>query len=234
MTRLPEKLSVSHLSPAVLDGSEEREASTEEDVGRPILPAFLSGHRADESALRGIATHNFLQFCDFARLGNDGAENELSRLVELGFISRENAARVRLGEIERFVISDFFTDLISAKRLHREFRFNVLLPAAIFTEKPETVTLLSDEQVLVQGVIDCIVETESGELILADYKTDRLTKEELFDEEKARATLSGKHSAQLEYYSLAIEKIFGRPPSYALIYSLPLGKALRIDTKTKS
>ena len=119
--------------------------------------------------------------------------------------------------------------LRSARRLHRELRFNALLPAALFTENEQTEAALLDEEILVQGVIDCIIETDGGELILVDYKTDRLSRAELENEELARKTLSEKHSLQLGYYRLAIEKIFGKAPSRSLIYSLPLGKALDVS-----
>ena len=228
LTRLPEKLSVSRLSPAVLDGGEQSETPMPSDEGRPILPAFIEGRRSDESALRGIATHNFLQFCDLARLAERGASEELSRLVSLGFMSEEAAARVRQSEIEAFCRSELFEMLRKAKRLHRELRFNALLPAALFTENEAAEAALRDEEMLVQGVIDCIIETEDGELILVDYKTDRLTNAELLDEELARKTLCEKHSLQLGYYRLAIEKIFGKAPSRTLIYSLPLAKALDV------
>lgn len=237
MTKMPEKLSVSRLSPAVLDGEEtgdlpgEKEPPLQKRERRATRPAFISGERQDESALRGIATHNFLQFCDFSALKERSAEDELERLVALEFISRKNAELVRLAELEKFRRSDFFSELLRAKRLLREFRFNVLLPAPLFTESPEAQAALSGDGLLVQGVIDCIIENEGGELILVDYKTDRLSKDELSDEEKARRTLSEKHALQLGYYSLAIEQIFGRAPRRALIYSLHLGRALEITPK---
>ena len=237
MTKMPEKLSVSKLSPAVLDGEAaadlpgEKEPAKEPRERRATRPSFLSGERQDESALRGIATHNFLQFCDFSALRERSADEELERLVALDFISRKNAELVRLGELEKFRRSDFFSELLRAKRLLREFRFNVLLPAPLFTESPEAQKALSDDGLLVQGVIDCIIEGEGGELILVDYKTDRLSKDELADEERARQRLSEKHASQLGYYALAVERIFGRAPSRTLIYSLHLGRALEITPK---
>ena len=81
---------------------------------------------------------------------------------------------------------------------------------------------------LVQGVIDCLIENPDGTLRLIDYKTDRLTREEMEDEDLARATLSKKHSLQLSYYALAVEKIFGKKPTRVEVYSLPLGKTVEI------
>ena len=79
-----------------------------------------------------------------------------------------------------------------------------------------------------QGVIDCLIEDENGDFHLVDYKTDRLTKEELLDKSLAEKTLNEKHSLQLSYYARAVEKIFARKPSTVRVYSLPLGDTVDI------
>ena len=235
LTRLPEKLSISKLHPAVLDDTNPElsmsieEKREKESTKRTHVPEFVSGTREDESARMGIITHNFLQFFDPAHLSENGAEAELERLISERFISEENKHRVRLDEIKLFEKSELFSKMKSAKKLYREFRFNCMLPARLFTESEEQKKLYYDEQILLQGVIDCIYEDECGNLHLVDYKTDRLTKSELSDVSLAKATLERKHALQLSYYSLAVEKIFGRAPASVGIYSLPLGKTLEID-----
>ena len=225
LTVLPEKMSVSTISPGVLDGTEAEAVSLvkEDEEDRKILPAFASGTSADESAKRGIATHYFMQFFDIDALAHGSATDELKRLVERGFISKEDGARVRIKEIERFKKSSLFEEMRSAKSLYREFRFNVLLPAGEFTEEEKKKEALRDREILVQGVIDCILLREDGSLALYDYKTDRLTKEELADPNLAAAKLREKHKNQLELYALAVEKIFGKLPTTLEVYSLPLG-----------
>ena len=234
LTALPEKLSVSKLYPTVLDGTEEQEISLSKE-GNEVLssqkeyvPAFISGAPADVSAKRGIATHNFMQFFDIAALAETDVKTELDRLVQKGFISEKNASLVRLDELYLFEKSELFSNMINANRLFREFRFNTRLPARLFTADEEKRRLFGDYTVLVQGVIDCIIENADGTLRLIDYKTDRLTRQELTDEDLARKKLSEKHSRQLFYYSLAVERIFGKKPMQTEIYSLPLGKTVKI------
>ena len=229
LTTLPEKLSVSSLSPAVLDESDGGVLNFDEKDERITLPSFITGRRSDESALRGIATHNFLQFCSLESLENLSAKEELERLIHGGFISAEVGARVRLGEIERFVSSSLFKKMRAAKGLYRELRFNCTLPAKDFTEQDEKKSLLEREQILVQGVIDCVIIRDDGSLEVVDYKTDRLTKEELDDPALAKKTLVQKHALQLNYYRHAVKSIFGREPSRVIIYSLPLGMELEVD-----
>jgi len=169
LTELPEKMSVSLMSPYVLDGTDAesvRPLERDEDVGRSILPAFADGGMADESAKRGIATHYFMQFCDFDRLARDGAEAELSRLVASEYLSKADGERVRLNEIDAFRRSALFDEMRRARNIYREFRFNVRLPAESFTSEEERARALKGRDVLVQGVIDCIVERDDGTLCL--------------------------------------------------------------------
>ena len=247
---LPEKVSVSRLSPTTLDSSEDSEITldelliaegvltlsenkVEDEDGtvdhRPILPAFMDGAPSDESAKRGIATHNVLQFCDFERLESSGAKEELERLVNDGFLSRKDADRVRIPELDAFVRSELFREMRRAKRLYRELRFNVKLHAELFTKDGERKAALSSSEVLVQGVIDCIIEGEDGELHLIDYKTDRLTWEERKNEALAAERLRRSHTLQLSYYSEAILRMFGKKPSRIGVYSLHLGKEISIE-----
>ena len=87
---------------------------------------------------------------------------------------------------------------------------------------------LSTERLAVQGVIDLFYTDENGKLILADYKTDRLSAAELADPSLAAHKLSARHGEQLAYYALALRELCGRAPDRVQIYSLPLGMALDV------
>lgn len=242
LTEIPEKMSVSRLYPTVLDdtgdemvlfGDEmpEREAAEREVVRRDALPDFITGTEADESARRGIATHMVLQFCDLENLKSRGARAELERLRAQDFLSERNKERVRLYEIELFAKSALFADMLKAKRLYRELRFNCRLPASLFTDDEAKKAKLRDTGILVQGVIDCLIEDSEGNLHLVDYKTDRLTREELSDVHLAEKKLNDKHALQLSYYAMAVKKMFGREPSTVSVYSMPLGHTVPIKVK---
>ena len=233
---LPEKLSVSALYPAVLDGTGAEDVKLDTaapdteapDGGRPIIPDFISGRAADESARRGIATHMFLQFCDLDRLASMGAGEELRRLVELEFLSEKDGARVRLPEIEAFRNSPLFSDMRGAVRLWRELRFNVRLPADRFTENEEAKAALAEDKILVQGVIDCLIEDSEGNMHLVDYKTDRLSAHEIENPSEGEERLRRAHSLQLSYYKEAVFSMFGKYPKKTGVYSLHLGYEIEI------
>ena len=242
-TEIPEKMSVSRLYPTVLDGTDDtvmlfedertkHEAAEGEVVRRDALPDFMTGTEGDESARRGIATHMVLQFCDLENLKTRGARAELERLHAADFLSLRNKERVRLYEIDLFARSELFTQMLKVRKLYRELRFNCRLPAATFTKDEERRRALGDTGILVQGVIDCLIEDVNGDLHLIDYKTDRLTKEELGDAELAARKLNEKHALQLSYYAMAIKKMFGRAPTTVSVYSMPLGKTVPISVMT--
>ncbi len=241
LTELPSKLSVSRLYPGMLDPEEESLTAAEADASDdlPLLskqelprPKFLSDEprRSITSAEKGTATHVFLQFCDFDRCVSDGISAELARLVERRFMTPTMADAVNILQIERFFESDFFASLRSARRIWREQRFNILLPASSFTELPESAQKLEGEQILVQGVMDIFFEDNDGNIILCDYKTDRLTRDELENPALAAEKLTGRHGTQLSYYAEALTRMLGKRPAKVLIYSLPLGDTVDIKT----
>ena len=169
-----------------------------------------------------------MQFCDFGRLATDGAEAELTRLRERGFLTAEDAALVRLREIEAFCRSPLFAALTAGGELYREQRFHVRMPAAAFTTDPVRQAAYRDRTVLVQGVMDAVLRRPDGQLWLIDYKTDRLTREERADRTLAAAKLAARHGLQLSYYAQACRDLFGRLPDKILLYSLHLGDAIEL------
>jgi len=220
LNKIPSKLSVSKLSPTVLDGTENDEV--EQNISIDTIPAFLSEGRAKHSGAEiGTATHLFMQFCDFSSLEKKGAQYELERLHKEGFISDSVKSLVNIKYIEAFVESHLFKELKSALWIKREFRFNVLLPASEFSSDAE----LQNEKVLVQGVTDCIYEAPDGRVVLVDYKTDSV------NADNYRSVLLSRHRNQLSYYKKACEMMLEREISQVLLYSISVAKSVEIEYK---
>lgn len=235
LSDLPAKLSVSRLSPEVLDIGDGTAAARPEDLLDPDVEALLhtfeqepvfEAEEKPDAAKKGTATHEFLQFCDFKNAKKKGVEAELCRLIEKRFLPPDIREAVRLNELSAFFESDFYLDLAHAREIHRETRFNIFLPAASFTADPERKEQLAGEKLLVQGVIDLFFTDAKGGLVLCDYKTDRLPPEALQNPEAAKNFLFERHGEQLRYYREALRQICGRVPDRTLLYSLPLGRAL--------
>lgn len=243
LTHLPKKLAVSRLSPSMLDESEQAETSEgapldlaeilaeskQEFTSKPLrLPKILAETREAAANEKGIATHMFMQFCSFERLSLQGAEAELAHLVANGYLDEYTAGLIRLEELNRFVGSALLAEMLDAREIYRELRFHLRLPAQDFTENAELKAKLAGETIYVQGVIDAVICHNDGTITLVDYKTDRLTREELANRELAEAKLRARHGGQLKYYTTAIERMFGVTPRAVLLYSLPLGDTIAL------
>lgn len=234
LRNIPAKLTVSKLRPDILNLSGDEKLSLDAGVAVSMpekmpLPRFMGGDRRS-AADAGTATHIYMQFCDWKRLYDGGAEAELGRLLSCGFISAENAALVRLDEIELFRRSNIIMRLMSAKEVLREKRFNAMLPACDFTTDLTLAEKLHRDgiNITVQGVVDCIFTDSDGKTVLLDYKTDRLTEKELDDRHLAEKKLAARHSRQLLLYRDICERIYGRSFDGIYIYSLPMGDIVEI------
>lgn len=235
LSRLPAKLSVSRLAPEILDvydvESTGEDALLDPDV-EALLHTFERAPRfgaerksAPDAAARGTATHEFLQFCDFERAEKD-LDKELERLIDARFLPPEAKSAIRRKELAQFFESDFYRTLKSGSSCHRETRFNVFLPAADFTASNDLKRELAGEHLLVQGVIDLFFTDKDGNLVLCDYKTDRIPHQIGDDLRRAREFLFSRHGTQLSYYKKALFELTGKEPDKTVIYSLPLGTAL--------
>ncbi len=228
LQRIPAKLSVSRLSPNVLDENDDSMDLFAEQK-TPIPDFFISDRPSRvSSAQRGTATHVFLQFCDFSYAERHGVKEEIARLVEKQFLPQNFAEILYSEELESFLQSDLFQEIKHADRMIREQRFNLFLSPDAFTQDKDFRQKLQDEKLAVQGVIDLILIDRDGNVSLFDYKTDRLTKEERSDETLAQTTLQNRHGLQLSYYAHAIAKLFGRPCKKVCVYSTHAGKLFDI------
>lgn len=237
ISKLPAKLSVSALSPKVLDVADEHAASLEQlndsfekQFGNSFTsPESLNAENGASAAERGTATHAFLQFCDFDNAVKHGIDNEIARLREKKFISEKYADIINKYQLKAFFESELYERISNAKRLWREQRFNIFLPASEFTQEEEKSKLLKDETIAVQGVIDIFFEDIDGRIVLCDYKTDYLTKEEISNPTLAADKLNERHAKQLSYYAKAIEEILGKAPDEVVVYSLPLKDSINVE-----
>ena len=232
-SELPAKISVSKLLPETPRSTEENEITElfEENDSKYMPPAILRGEKTDTitPTMRGTATHLFLQFCDYEKLAENGVKEELARLVECGFIPSDSERLVFMDELERFTESELFVELSRAKNIIREQRFNILLPPSALSTEEDFLRQTEGEMLAVQGVIDLLYKTSDGELILCDYKTDRLTYEERQDAAALKQKMTERHAKQLRYYAEAVEKLFERKCQKVLVYSTHAARTVEID-----
>ncbi|MBR5782944.1 MAG: helicase-exonuclease AddAB subunit AddA [Clostridia bacterium] len=210
-TTLPVKLSVSEVK-GMREKDPEAAELIPEHFGRR-RPSFLRNATAGNAV--GNAVHKFMQFADFKALAApDGFEREKERLMQKDFLTSAEIALVPSAQIEGFVRQPLFRDMITADVLEKEKRFFFSLPAdRLFAGCGET------EPILLQGVLDCFYE-KNGQLIIVDYKTDRLSDPKQFVE---------RYGLQLRLYRYALKQIYGKKADKLYIYSFYLGEVIEIS-----
>ncbi len=174
---------------------------------KPSRPSFIR-EKSLSPAERGTALHMAMQFVDFSKCRTpDGAAEELLRLYNERFLTKAQMECITPSHITAFVTSNIGKEMEEAERLEREFKFSVLLPANELLDEPA----LSDEKILLQGVIDMYFEKD-GEIFIVDFKTDRRPPE---------GELLEKYKAQLHAYRRALFEMTGRAASRLILYLVP-------------
>ena len=166
-----------------------------------------------------------MQFCDCARAKKCGIDEERARLIEARYIPPQARDEIFTEELECFFDSDLYKEILSAKEVIREQRFNILLPSSDFSKDEEFIRT-TDEPLAVQGVIDLILVNESGDVSVYDYKTDRLSRKEKADNDLRAKKLMSLHAEQLGYYMIAAERLFGKKPVRVAVYSTAAAKTV--------
>ena len=189
---------------------------------------LLSAGRRPTAAERGTAAHLFLQYCDYGLVRRNGLEEEISRLAEQGFLSARTAEILDRSMLEKFFNSRFFLRMTSAVKLERELKFNRMVPLSSLTAFPALAKLLEGRSLMVRGSVDLLCEFEDGHLELCDYKTDHITEAERKDPSLLAHRMTEQHRDQLLQYAAAITELYGKAPTHAYIFSLPLGEAVEI------
>ena len=177
------------------------------------VPSFLSGDGLT-GAQKGIATHTFMQYADYERAARD-VRGEIERLADKGIITGLQAKGIDVPAVEKFFSGELAARMLASGTVMREKKFTIEVP---INEVYEGTDEFSDERVMIQGIADCAFE-ENGELVVVDYKTDKLKTEEEFIE---------KYSSQISLYKKALSICTDYPVKETVLYSFFLGKAISV------
>ncbi|MBQ8804627.1 MAG: helicase-exonuclease AddAB subunit AddA [Tyzzerella sp.] len=214
--KIKQKMSVSELKKRIFMEEEGEEAFKEEEV-IPLLPKFVQEKEELTGASRGTAYHRFLELLDFSKTYHEEElQKVLQEKVAERLIDEDMAECIRISDILTFLQSNAgkrMQKASDAEKLHAEQPFVLGLPAKN-VYSGET----SEEIVLIQGIIDVYFE-EDGELVILDYKTDKVFRAE---------ELVEKYHAQLDYYAEALERLTGKRVKEKIIYSFTLQKEIEV------
>lgn len=202
--------------PAKRAASDGSERGINREYFASSCPAFMSAGGLTP-AQRGTATHKFMQFSDYAA-ARDNISAELDRLVESGFLSKDEGKAVNVGAVRRFFASPLAGRIFASDSVMREKKFAALFSADFFY--PELKDGAAEEKIVVQGIADCVF-VEDGKLVIVDYKTDTgVNAEELLE----------RYSAQLEIYREALSQALEMPVKETLLYSFYMNSAVKVGT----
>ena len=168
-------------------------------------------------ARRGTLYHSVLEWLD----PHEEIGAQLLRWEKEGLISAEEKATIDQNSIRGFLFSPLgrrFVQAYDAGRAWREKQFIIGVPVREIWKDVKIRPGDENELVMIQGIIDLYFE-EDGGIILADYKTDRVSDPE---------ALADMYREQLLLYRRALSMFTHLPVREMWIYSLTLGEAIRV------
>ncbi len=200
--------------PAKLAASQTPHGALQRQFVAAATPTFL-GKTGLTAAERGTAMHHFMLLADYERAASD-PEQELARLVSVGALTEAQAAVIDRKRLGAFFGSALYQRMSRSPRCLREFPFTALRPAY---QLDPALAEEDGEYTVMQGIADCVFY-EDGELVIVDYKTDRVkTAEELLD----------RYTGQLNIYRQSLGEALGLPVRECLLYSFTLDRTIRVD-----
>ena len=180
-----------------------------------LKPAFMS--KGNTSAVeRGTAHHKFLQFCNFKDAKND-LQAELDRLLSENILTQEQFDAINKDEIQKFLDGSLAKRITASPLIMREERFTVNIKAGMLDSTLEGNS--ADTRVVMQGAVDLIFK-EDNELVVVDYKTDRV---------RDISRLKELYAKQLNLYKLAVEEFTDYKVKECIIYSIHLNDYISVD-----
>jgi ATP-dependent helicase/nuclease subunit A len=205
---LPGKMSVTELK-RLYEDPDPDEAERIQPVSWS-RPSFIQQQDGPTAAERGSLYHRVMQHLDlYSPLDAEGMTGQIQSLIRQGILSEDQARQLRSASIARFFRSEAGRiALVNRERVYREWPFTVILPDP------------SGEGTLVQGIVDMLVETEAG-FVLVDFKTDKMPP-------GGPAELVNRYRGQLGHYAMAVESILGKPVCRAYLYALLSGDCIPV------
>ena len=214
-TVMPSKVTATQLKGRAIDEEIAEGTLPRRRESAPERPRFLQEKRGLTGAERGTAMHLVMQFLPLDTAAEPRAVAEvIDGLRRRRLLTPEQAAALDVPALVRFLASPLAERIRNAPRLWREYRFALLTDAGIYDGDA------AGEEMLLQGVADCVFETESG-LAVVDFKTDRVQTAEV----QRRAEV---YRAQLDAYAGALSRILERPVTERILYFFACGEEISL------
>ena len=224
-TKLKSNLSVSDLKKKNYEESEHEVITEIFQQKKEIKPKFLQKERGLSGAEKGTAMHFVMQKLDLDKVNSyDSIKEQLKYFVDNDLISEEEYKIINIKKILGFFNSELGKKMLESyfkgNKVYKELPFYTEISA---TETDKTLSnKVKDENIRIQGVIDCFFYDDDNKVILLDYKTD-------YVEEGNEEEIVNKYRIQLKYYKEALEKITKVEVKECYLYLFYLGKDILVE-----
>jgi ATP-dependent helicase/nuclease subunit A len=218
---LPAKLSVMQLT-----HRDDEYVKTDYSKALERLPRTISAEQnliePVDGRMIGTATHLLVAALDLSKpVSTNAVEQIREKLVADGAIAQAVAEHIDAESIVRFFESELGKTVLDPKnRVWREWPFTFALPGAELGDSGRESRAASDEVIVVQGIIDMLVKTSQG-LLIIDLKTDLVTAGQVAE----RAEL---YRQQLALYGRAAGAILETETIDKWLYFLTPGRAIEV------
>lgn len=167
------------------------------------------------AAEHGTIMHMVMQHIDLSNeITLKSISDKLEELVRREFMTAEQKKTVKTEQILGFYQTTVGKKLLQSNKIWREIPFSLLVKASDIYINWDG----QEEKILVQGVIDCMLEDNNGDIILVDYKTDRIKGMFPGSFEEAKPELTKRYHKQIELYVKAIEEITKKKVVQKILY----------------
>ncbi len=162
---------------------------------------------------RGNALHHLMEALDFEKCRSKSEIiSQVEELYTSGKLKAEEKELVDMRDVVGFFESEIWDILKDCDRVEKEKQF-----AALFDT--ESLVSLAGDSMVVNGIVDLLI-FKGDEIIIVDYKSDKV-----YGDAKDAAL---KHIDQINIYSEAAEKMYGKKVAARYIYLFSIGKAIKL------
>lgn len=200
LQKIRQNLNISYTSDGLNAKYTVTELSNSETDYTSYAVDLIKSENTSGGVQRGNAYHCVMKYIDININTLEQVNAEIIRLRESNLLSEEYQGLIEPKKI-LCVLNSKIMDLARHNKFYRERDF-------LFYCEPKDLGLKGTQKVLVQGIIDLLIFTDKG-VIVVDYKTTKGTPEHLKE----------LYNNQLTIYSQACEKILDEKVISKVIYS---------------
>jgi len=173
-------------------------------------PSFLEDSQGMSAVEKGSILHFVMQHLCLDNVSNAAELNtQLDKMVQDELITDIQKESVDVNGIIQLFHTEPGRRMLKSSGTLRETPFCVEIESRdVFQDLTED--KYKDATFLLQGMIDCYFE-ENGELVLIDYKTDRIPEDGI-------EVIKKRYAVQIEYYAKALERLIGKKVKERYIY----------------